>query len=269
MRVLVISDIHANLVALEAVFTAAAGRYDVIWCLGDVVGYGPKPNECVALMRQYAAICVIGNHDWVAVDLPGVDFDQFNDYAKRAMVWTREKLSQESRDYLLQLARVPVRPYIDKSILLTHASPRMPVWEYIDSPEVALANFLSYSEEICLFGHSHVQMFGLWRPIPQEPIDRRYVALNTEHNALVELLLPPQQGAVLQLSTAPHFRLMLNPGSVGQPRDEDPRAAFAILDLQAMTWQFERVEYRIEDTQRQMRRAHLPQELIDRLSFGY
>ena len=269
MRVLVISDIHANLVALEAVFTAAAGRYDVIWCLGDVVGYGPKPNECVALMRQYAAICVIGNHDWVAVDLPGVDFDQFNDYAKRAMVWTREKLSLESRDYLLQLARVPVRPYIDKSILLTHASPRMPVWEYIDSPEVALANFLSYSEEICLFGHSHVQMFGLWRPIPQEPIDRRYVALNTEHNALVELLLPPQQGAVLQLSTAPHFRLMLNPGSVGQPRDEDPRAAFAILDLQAMTWQFERVEYRIEDTQRQMRRAHLPQELIDRLSFGY
>jgi len=145
----------------------------------------------------------------------------------------------------------------------------MPVWEYIDSPEVALANFLSYSEEICLFGHSHVQMFGLWRPIPQEPIDRRYVALNTEHNALVELLLPPQQGAVLQLSTAPNFRLMLNPGSVGQPRDEDPRAAFAILDLQAMTWQFERVEYRIEDTQRQMRRAHLPQELIDRLSFGY
>lgn len=269
MRVLVISDIHANLVALETVFGAAAGRYDAIWCLGDVVGYGPKPNECVSLIRQYASICVIGNHDWVAVELPGVDFDQFNTYAKRAMQWTREELTKESRDYLLQLPTVPLHPFTDKSILLTHASPRMPVWEYIDAPDVAMANFLEFSEDICLFGHSHVQMFGLWRPIPNEPIDRRYVAINNEHNTMVELLLPPEPGATLNLASDPTFRLLLNPGSVGQPRDEDPRAAYAILDLDAMTWQFERVEYRIEDTQRQMRKARLPNELIERLSFGY
>ena len=269
MRVLVISDIHANLVALERVLSAAAGRYDTIWCLGDVVGYGPRPNECVALIQQYASLCVMGNHDWVAVDLPGVDFDQFNEYARQAMFWTREELNAASRDFLLHLPTMPLHPIAERSVLVTHASPRKPVWEYIDSPEIALANFLVFDEEICLFGHSHVQMFGLWRPLTDQMIDRRYVAVDKQRKAMVELLLPPETGSVLKLETDSSFRLLLNPGSVGQPRDEDPRAAFAIFDLNAMTWQFERVEYRIEETQRQMRKARLPKELIERLSFGY
>lgn len=269
MRVLVLSDIHANLIALETVLATAAGRYDTIWCLGDVVGYGPKPNECVALIRQLASICVMGNHDWVAVDMPGVNLDDFNPYAMRAILWTRDALTQESRAFLRRLPTTPVRPLTDQSILLTHASPRQPVWEYIDSPDVALANFREFHEAICLFGHSHYQMLSLWHPLNGEPFDHRNVAIDKAKNAIVELLLPPEPGELLPLNLEPTFRLMLNPGSVGQPRDRDPRAAYAILDVEAMTWECGRVEYPIAETQQQMKKAHLPIELIERLSFGY
>ena len=202
-------------------------------------------------------------------DLPGVDVDQFNPYAKRAALWTRDALNRESRDFLLNLPRIPIRPLIDKSILLTHASPRQPVWEYIDSPEVALANFREYSEELCLFGHSHVQMMSIWQPIPNGFHDYEYVAVDRSRNAMVGLLHPPDPGVLLPLNFNPTFRMMLNPGSVGQPRDKDPRSAYAILDVDAMTWECDRVEYRIAETQQQMKKAHLPIELIERLSFGY
>ena len=124
MRALIISDIHANLVALESVLTAAAGQYDTIWCLGDVVGYGPRPNECIELIRERAALCVMGNHDWAVLGRAGINVDDFNPQARQAVLWTRDQLSDDNRAYLDQLADQPIRPPDTDQILVTHASPR-------------------------------------------------------------------------------------------------------------------------------------------------
>src|SRR5688572_19013972 len=131
MRVLILSDIHANIIALETVLSDAEGEYDSIWCLGDVVGYGPRPNECIALMRSKAEVCVMGNHDWAVLGRPGINVEDFNPQARQAVMWTREQLTPENRAYLDGLADVPIHPQGQPEILVTHASPREPVWEYI------------------------------------------------------------------------------------------------------------------------------------------
>ncbi len=302
MRVLVISDIHANLVALETVLSAAAGKYDAVWCLGDVVGYGPKPNECVDLVRDKAALCVIGNHDWAALDRPGINVDDFNPHARHAILWTQEQLTESSRRYLDALPDKPARPLPAHSLLLTHASPREPVWEYILTPTVALENFAAFDEEICLVGHTHKPAIYAWRTQPapsgapdQDPDDdpddgeplvmvsampRAAAAAGAEgapapqpapsaERIVSVSLLQPTPGALIRLEPSPAQRLIVNPGSVGQPRDNDARAAYALLDLERNTWRSERVPYPIELTQNQMRAAKLPRRLIDRLSFGW
>ena len=266
MRVLILSDIHANLVALESVFTATAGRYDAIWCLGDVVGYGPCPNECVALMRERAAICVMGNHDWAVLGRTGIDVDDFNPHAREAVLWTRDVLTAENLAYLDQLPSKPVHPDETDSLILTHASPREPVLEYILTPSIAMENFVEFSEQICLVGHTHKPAIYRWRLHGETIVEAGASA--QEQIATVELLRP-QIGAALKLDTSPNLRLIINPGSVGQPRDNDVRAAFAILDLEEKTWVYERVAYPIELTQNQMRKVNLPRRLIDRLSFGW
>lgn len=266
MRVLILSDIHANLVALESVFNATVGRYDVIWCLGDVVGYGPCPNECVALMRERADLCVMGNHDWAVLGRSGIDVEDFNPHAREAVLWTRDVLTAENLAYLDQLPTKPVQPAMASSLLLTHASPREPVLEYILTPSIAMENFAEFSEQICLVGHTHKPAIYRWRL--HNEIESPAGAPEQKHVATVELLRP-QIGALLKLETSPTLRLIINPGSVGQPRDNDVRAAFAILDLEAKTWLYERVAYPIELTQNQMRKANLPRRLIDRLSFGW
>ncbi len=263
MRVLILSDIHANLVALESVFNAAAGRYDAVWCLGDVVGYGPRPNECVALMRERAALCVMGNHDWAVLGRPGIDVEDFNPHARQAVLWTRAVLTAESRAYLEQLAHIPVHPEADRNLLLTHASPREPVLEYILTPSIAMENFAEFSEQICLVGHTHKPVIYRWRLHDESAPES-----DLQQIATVEML-QPQMSVPLQLNTSSQLRLIINPGSVGQPRDNDVRAAFAILDLAAKTWCYERVAYPIELTQNQMRAVNLPRRLIDRLSFGW
>lgn len=273
MRVLVISDIHANQVALETVLAAAAGQYDTIWCLGDVVGYGPRPNECIELVRDRAALCVMGNHDWAVLGRPGINVDDFNPQARQAVLWTREQLTEDNRRYLEGLSDLPVHPPDSgNEIIVTHASPREPVWEYILTPTVALENFDAFGELICLVGHTHKPAIYRWHPLmadnPPIPKARNKQTAGYEGMATVDYLQPRTDG-VIQLQPGATNRLIVNPGSVGQPRDNDARAAYAIFDLDQMTWDYARIAYPIELTQNQMRAAKLPKRLIDRLSFGW
>ncbi len=279
MRVLILSDIHANLVALEAVLAAAREQYDTIWCLGDVIGYGPRPNECVELVRERVQLCVLGNHDWAGIDRPGVRVRDFNPQARDAILWTRNELNSENLRYLDNLSDHPMHPLDDDTLLMTHASPREPVWEYILTPKVAMENFLSFNEQICLVGHTHKPIVYHWQLHEMEhdpalngrhPTDQAGEALPIEprYRATVDALMP-KPGTALQLDTSPSQRLILNPGSVGQPRDNDPDAAYAILDTEKFTWAYERVPYDIGATQRQMREAGLPQRLIERLNYGW
>ena len=270
MRALILSDIHADLVALETVLSAANGKYDMVWCLGDIVGYGPRPNECVDLIRSHASICVIGNHDWAALGRSGIDVDDFNPVARQAILWTQAQLNGTTRAYLDQLSDIPVRPSDQAKMLLTHASPREPVWEYILTPSVALENFALFTQEICLVGHTHKPV--IYELTLQETLNGNHTTKPATANfkgfATVNAL-QVQPGTAVKLETSATHRLILNPGSVGQPRDHDIRASYAILDLDSMAWRYERVPYPIELTQSQMRSAKLPQRLIDRLSFGW
>lgn len=296
MRILVLSDIHANLVALETVLSAASGKYDTIWCLGDIVGYGPRPNECVEIIRDRAASAVIGNHDWAALDRPGINVDDFNPHARFAVLWTRSQLTDANRAYLDSLADEPIRPIADEAILMTHASPREPVWEYILAPSTALENFAQFDEEICLVGHTHKPAIYAWQllddlpPVANGKNGASHTAENqsnngNESNGSIVLVddgdpdtlqnvvcvssLQPFPNSTTMLRSAYPTRLIINPGSVGQPRDNDARASYGILDTEKHSWRYERVSYPIELTQSQMRDANLPRRLIDRLSFGW
>jgi len=269
MRVLIVSDIHANLVALETVLTAVKGQYDVLWCLGDIIGYGPRPNQCIELMQNEARICVMGNHDWATLDLPGINVDDFNPQARSAVIWTREQLSEPCRKYLSALPYTPVRPPQLDNFLITHASPREPVWEYVLTPSIAMENFSVFLEQICLVGHTHKPAIYRWQLNKPDLATEANGPKKSEHPiATVDQILP-EPGVKIMLTPTETERLIINPGSVGQPRDNDPRAAYAILDLEEMSWQYERIPYPIELTQAQMKEANLPKRLIDRLSFGW
>lgn len=245
MRVLIVSDIHANLTALEAVLEDAAGSYDAVWCLGDTVGYGPWPDECIARVRDLGAITVIGNHDWAA--LGEMDVEDFNPEARKAVTWTVAHLSQEARSWLRGL---PSQPLVVEGYTLTHGSPRDPIWEYVLYPAVAWANFEHFTTPYCLVGHTHVPSLHLLGKGEQKSV-----------------MAAPKYGMVMALSSS--ARGILNPGSVGQPRDNDRRAAYALLDTEKNTWEPRRVEYSIEQTQRRMRQAGLPDRLINRLAYGW
>lgn len=248
MRVLVISDIHANLEALETVLDMAeAEGFDRIWCLGDMVGYGPNPNECVARLRQYDHLCVLGNHD--AATLGRLNVEDFNPEAQQAILWTRTHLTGATRAYLEAL---PER-LVEEVYTIVHGSPRHPVWEYILTPAIAHAQFEHFHTPICLVGHTHV------------PVVYHYFLADREHSHIVGLY--PEPGETYTLRDPD--RWIVNPGSVGQPRDQDPRAAFALLEPEARTWSYYRVSYEVEKTQYKMRKAGLPPRLIARLSYGW
>ena len=246
MRVLVLSDIHANLAALEAVIEdAAAIGFDKVWCLGDTVGYGPEPDACVARLRGLDATVVVGNHDWAAIGR--MDVDEFNPEAGRAVLWTQAHLSPLSLTWLKSL---PDEPQVVEDFTLTHGSPRDPVWEYILRPADAAENLQWFDTSFCLVGHTHVPVLYI-----------RHAA-----DGKIQRQVPTFGKAIpLQADT----RGILNPGSVGQPRDNDPRSAYAILDTERMTWLARRVAYPIEVTQAHMRAAGLPERLINRLAFGW
>jgi len=243
MRILIISDIHANLAALERVLEVASEEgYDRVWCLGDIVGYGPDPNECVAEMRDLEALCIAGNHDWAALDK--IPLEDFNFDARKATLWTQDHLTPESISFLEKQPQVRV----EGDFTLAHGSPRHPIWEYIHLPSVAAANFAYFETPYCLVGHSHI-------PVIFRALD--------EYKA--DMLFPPLD-VPLALGRE---RLIINPGSVGQPRDGDPRASYVLLDEEAGTLQFHRVEYPIGRTQRRMMDAGLPPRLAARLAFGW
>ncbi len=246
MRVLVLSDVHANLAALEAVLgDAAAVGFEQVWCLGDTIGYGPEPEECVVRIRGLASEAVVGNHDWAAVG--GMDVADFNPEARRAVLWTQQHLSLGSAAWLRLL---PSDPLVVGDFTLTHGSPRDPVWEYILRPADASENLAFFETPFCLVGHTHVPALFMAR----------------QNERRMERLSPlPGKPIALQDYT----RVILNPGSVGQPRDNDPRAAYAILDTEEKTWLARRVAYPIEVTQAHMRTAALPERLINRLAFGW
>ncbi|MCY4081172.1 MAG: metallophosphoesterase family protein [Caldilineaceae bacterium] len=263
MRVLIISDIHANFVALETVMADAADRFDAIWCLGDVVGYGPAPNECVDFVRAEADLCVIGNHDWAVLGRPGLDIRYFNPLARAAVEWTQSELNETSREFLDSLPAKPLEPEGADSLIITHASPREPVSEYVQSPEIALENFSHFETKMCLVGHTHKPAIYRWQ------LRKIFSRRGRRNGTPVTVdLLRPYEGQRVRLELTELERLILNPGSVGQPRDNDPRAAYALLDLEELTWEQRRVAYPIDLTQSQMRVVKLPRRLIDRLTYG-
>ena len=243
MRACVISDVHGNLHALEAVLAAIAGEdADELWCLGDLVGYGPRPNACCRLVRERAAVCLLGNHDLASLGrIPLLDF---NDDAALSARWTASVLEDDEAAWLGSLEPSATRARVG----LYHASPRDPVWEYVLSGEVALASMLAAEEPVVVVGHSHVAL--------QFSLDG--------DGALAGDLAP--DGTALDLDAA--ARRLLNPGSVGQPRDGDPRAAYLVLDLDAREASFRRVAYPVEETQREILARGLPEALAVRLAAG-
>jgi predicted phosphodiesterase len=241
MRIAVISDIHANLHALEAVLVEVdAESPDAVWCLGDLVGYGPKPNECCAIVKERADVCLVGNHDLAC--LGRVDIELFNYDAAAAARWTQTVLDESARTYLDGLSPSAAT----EQAQLFHASPRDPVWEYVLSDEAALASFLLTTAQIVLVGHSHVAL-----------------SLAFESGLVAGGVAPA--GLERRLDDS---RALLNPGSVGPPRDGDPRAAWLLLDFERMFGSFRRVAYPIERTQDEMREAGLPEALAARLATG-
>jgi diadenosine tetraphosphatase ApaH/serine/threonine PP2A family protein phosphatase len=239
VRVAVISDIHSNLSAFQAV-AADFGEVDEVWCLGDLVGYGPDPNECIALLREYAHVGVVGNHDWAA--LGNVDTSYFNAAAAAAAAWTKHQLSDESRAYLAELPLEVDR----EDWRIVHGSPRDPIWEYVLEAAQAEELFPLFPGRGCLIGHSHIPLIFVETP------DR--VAY-----------LRPEYGEPLDLESS---RVIVNPGGVGQPRDRDPRASYVRLDTAAGTLEFRRVAYDVESVQARMRAAGLPRPLWQRLAYG-
>jgi predicted phosphodiesterase len=239
MRVAVLSDIHSNLAALEAV-RADLPEVDEVWVLGDIVGYGPQPNEVIAALQEIGARSVLGNHDGAAIGT--VDARDFNPDAAQAIAWTGRELDVNARAYLATLPEVRV----DGEVTAVHGSPRDPVWEYIVSPSIARANLAEFSTTLCLFGHTHV------------PIVFRDVAGQAE-------VIPAVPGIPALLDG---HRAMINPGSVGQPRDGNPQSSYAVVDTDAGRIDFHRVAYDVERTQRLMRGHDLPPRLVERLSYG-
>ena len=243
MRVLIISDIHANITAFEAVL-ADAGPVDETWCLGDIIGYGPDPNECVEKIRSLTNLtCVLGNHDVAVLGL--MPLVAFNGDARLSLEWQIATLTPNNVDFLREL---PHKPVYFENVTLVHGSPRDPVWEYILNMLSARINFQAFDTRWCLVGHTHLQMAFEYDP----PSDR--VLLN---------FIPA--GEVYKLDR----KAILNPGSVGQPRDRDPRAAYAIYETEDLTWQPRRVTYDVAAVQKRIRAANLPERHALRLAEGW
>ena len=243
-KVLVISDVHANILALEAVL-ADAGKVDEVWCLGDIVGYGPNPNECIERIRALPELtcAMMGNHDYAAIG--DMTLEIFNSDAKKALVWQRQMLTVASQGFLRKLAQ---KPTVSGSVTLVHGSPRDPIWEYIMNSLMARVNLDAFTTPWCFVGHTHFQALFQYHPEKDE--------------MSIEV---PGPGKRYELKE----RAILNPGSVGQPRDRDPRSAYAIFDPEARIWEPHRVEYDIKTVQKRILEAGLPPRHAERLAGGW
>ena len=240
MRTLIVSDVHSNLTALDAVLTAAGadGPLDAVWCLGDIVGYGPWPLETVRRIRSLGAVCIQGNHDAGAIGR--ISLDTFNHAAREACRWNGEQLDEEARSFLEGLPDTVAAA----GFTLVHGTPRDPLWEYLTGYDDAVEALERVSTRDVLVGHTHYQF-----------------AFEDGRGGT----MPGPGGLTV---TRDGGRLVVNPGSVGQPRDHDPRAAFAVYDSEADTLSLRRAAYDVAATQRAMEQAGLPEPLIARLSVG-
>jgi diadenosine tetraphosphatase ApaH/serine/threonine PP2A family protein phosphatase len=255
VRVLIVSDIHANLAAFDAVLrdAAARGPIDVVWNLGDCVGYGPQPVECIARLRELRALMVAGNHERAATG--AISTADFNPNAAAAAAWTRDQLGEEEVSYLDALpevtrAKVGQDAGQDPEFTLVHGTLREPIWEYLHSHDAAIGHLRLQETALGLVGHTHVPMLVLEDEAAAQGCELYHLA----------------DGEAVELTAG--RKMVINPGSVGQPRDRDPRAAYAMYDTERAVVTLHRVEYDIGATQALMEAAGLPRWLIERLSAG-
>jgi diadenosine tetraphosphatase ApaH/serine/threonine PP2A family protein phosphatase len=243
MRIAILSDVHSNLAALQAVLRHAEtdAALDGVWCLGDIVGYGAEPSETIAALRARPLTAVSGNHDLAAIG--AIDVDEFNPVAAEAALWTAEQLSDDERAFLGSLPPT----VIAGEFTLVHGSLRAPEWEYLLDAEAADAHFALQTTPYGLVGHSHLQFW----------VEDRDGGAPTFHRAT--------DGARLQLGDR---RLIINPGSAGQPRDGDPRVGYVLYDEAAATVTWHRVAYDIAATQKKILGVGLPEFLAERLAAG-
>ena len=237
MRIGVVSDIHANLAAFDVVLEAL-GDVDEYWCLGDVVGYGPAPNECIERLAGLKHRCILGNHDAAAIGQADIRF--FNEMAAFAVEWTSSRLTPDSHSYLSALPR----KFEEDDFTVVHGSPRDPTNEYLVDERSSRENFAYFTTPYCLVGHTHIPVIFAET--------RTYLA-------------PDRSPIVYELGNE---RAIMNPGGVGQPRDGNPNARCAVIDTNQMTLRYLEVPYDIAKTQRAMQMAGLPDMLWIRLSYG-
>jgi len=240
VKTLIVSDIHSNATALQAVLEDA-GAYDRVWCLGDVVGYGPEPNECIEILKTLPNLtCLLGNHDAAVMEF--IDLRTFNDEARRALEVQMHLLSEESRQFLELLKPKDVQ----EGVTLAHGSPRDPIWEYVMSAKVAERNFSAFETQVCLIGHSHIPVIFV------------------ENERRTPQVLMPSSGDMWRSQQ----RFLLNPGSVGQPRDRDPRAAYVLWDSEENTWTYHRIAYDVASVQEEILALGIPTIHAMRLAYG-
>jgi len=291
MRYAILSDVHGNDEALRAVLADIqrisldyGAAIDQVWCLGDVVGYGPEPSACVRRIRARCDICIPGNHDWAAVGR--LDLADFSAAAANSAVWTRDLLKQDERTYLKSL------PELTRvgDFTLAHGSPSNPIWEYLTSADAAAPNFAAFDTLFCVVGHSHLPVIFL-QPADVHLAARAPINRAIQRQVTVAMALPGGPSLSLQETgpeavnqewgpcqrvlpregawRIPHgYRAILNPGSVGQPRDHDPRASYVIYDSQRGVFEFRRVRYDIAATQRKITEYGLSPKLAERLARG-
>jgi predicted phosphodiesterase len=242
MRILVISDIHSNITALDAVLGSTV-LVDGVWCLGDLVGYGPDPNECIDRIRNLPnLICLLGNHD--AAVSGRRNADKFNDDAQEAILITRSLISADNLDFLKSLPETAEAA----TTTLAHGSPRNPIWEYVVDVMTARMNFAFFKSKLAMVGHTHLPVI---------------FTFDQKNDKVTHKFL--KSGEMVHLVQ----RSILNPGSVGQPRDHDPRASYAIFDPEGNTWEINRVEYDVRSVQKRIKKAGLPEKHALRLSEGW
>jgi diadenosine tetraphosphatase ApaH/serine/threonine PP2A family protein phosphatase len=249
MRYAIIADIHANLTALMAVLSDVTQREEIgeVWCLGDIIGYGPDPHQCIELLRRTKHICVAGNHDLAAIG--EIDTSDFNPDAVTACEWTAKQLNVQDRIYIKSLPEVIERD----DFILVHGSPRQPIWEYVLSISTARENFAYFQSKFCLVGHTHEP--GIFKQDKGGSCSFSRFPTKKKKNEEEGLDLGEE-------------RLIINPGAVGQPRDGDPRASYAIYDSETKKISLYRVPYDIAATQARMVEQRLPIRLVARLSHG-
>lgn len=243
MRYAIISDVHSNLEAFKVVlFELERESPDQIIFLGDIIGYGPDPNECIKEIREVADMALVGNHDHAAIGR--TDIAYFNPYARDAIEWTMEQLTNGEKAYLSELPLTG--EFTSDDIFLVHATPKRPQdWNYIFTLEDVLENFEYFNQRVCFIGHSHVP-----------------VIIAMDNSGRIDILKD-------EATIGKDYRYIINVGSVGQPRDGNPDASYAIYDTEDSIVKIKRVSYNYHKTQEKMKRAGLPYYLIERLARGH